>query len=147
RILRTDIDSFLSGEQDSSVVVSCSPDKNESMSVRKILLFLPEPETSCIFTSCSLAYFLTEGIAITLSPVTFVSLSSSVSSVVLSGVFSCSSLSSSVSGEASGSTSSYPAASILTSTSPTTATVPSSTCIFEATPATGDGISTTEVSL
>src|SRR5690625_7102892 len=53
----------LTSSEDSSVVVSCSPDKNESMSVRKIRLFLPEPETSCIFTSCSLAYFLTEGIA------------------------------------------------------------------------------------
>src|SRR5699024_21308 len=46
----------------------------------------------------------------------------------------------------SSSSDSYPSASKVTRGSPTTATVPSSTCIFSTVPSTGEGISTTDLS-
>src|SRR5699024_1336368 len=125
---------------------------NVSTSSFRIRPFFPVPVTCCIATSLSRAYFRTDGIAITRLPESCSSLlsvstsllswddSDAVWSAVLSSSFAGSSSSS------SSSSSSYPSASNVTIVSPTTATVPSSTCIFSTVPSTGEGISTTDLS-
>src|SRR5699024_12269560 len=105
-------------------------------------------------TSCSRAYFRTEGIAITnwdLSSdcsVDFACADSDAADALSCCVFSvCSSFCSVSSSCSSSSSSSYPSASITINVSPTSATTPSSTLIDLTVPSTGEGISTTDLSL